>query len=57
MEKVNAKKMDLAIIMTRNLYLTAQNIVVAFHINRGVPEGRRSEEREIISTCLLFKDN
>ena len=54
---MNAKKMDLAIIMTRNLYLTAQNIVVAFHINRGVPEGRRSEEREIISTCLLFKDN
>ena len=34
-KKVNAEKIDLAIIMTRNLYLTAQNIVIAFQISEG----------------------
>ena len=36
--------------------LTTQNIVVGFHINREVPEGRGSEERKIVSTDLLFKE-
>ena len=54
---MNAKKIHLISGMIHNLTLTIQNIVVTSRINREVPEGRRSEEREIISTCLLFKDN
>jgi len=56
-EKVNAKEIDLISGMIHNLTLTIQNILVASRINREVPEGQRSEEREIISTCLLFKEN
>jgi hypothetical protein len=37
MDKVNSKKLDLTPIMTHNLSLTTQNIVVAFQMNR-VPD-------------------
>lgn len=65
MKKVTAKKTDLtpiteisvAVYFRVQFALTTQNTVVAFQINREVPEGRRSEERKIVSIYLLFKWN
>jgi len=38
-----------------NFPLTTQNIVVGFHIDREVSEGRGSEQRKIVCIYLLFK--
>jgi hypothetical protein len=56
-EKVNPKEIDLFPTMTHNLSLTTQNFVVAFHINREVPEGRGPEERKIVSIYLFSKED
>jgi len=37
--------------------LTEQNILLTFHIDREVPEGRGSEERKIVGIYLLSKRN
>ena len=63
MEKVAATKIDLipiteisvAVYFRVQFALTTQNIMVAFQINREVPEGRRSEERKTVFIYLLFK--
>ena len=54
---MNAKKISLYSIMTDNFPLTTQNIVVAFHINGEVPEGRGLEKRKIMCIYLLSKEN
>jgi hypothetical protein len=37
--------------------LTIQNIVVGFHIDREVSEGRGLKERKIVCIYLSFKEN
>ena len=56
---MRARKIDLIppLWIAHNLSLTGQNIVVAFQINRKLPEGRGSEEGKIVYIYLLFKEN
>jgi hypothetical protein len=56
---MNGKKVDphyLTVSFRIQFLLTTQNIVVAFHIDREVPNGRGSEVRKIVYTYLLFKE-
>jgi hypothetical protein len=45
-EKVNALKIDFIPYYDSQFALTTQNIVVAFNINREVPEGSGSKEKK-----------